>query len=297
MTMPAQPMISIALSMHNAAMTIDCAVRSLLLQTCTDWELLLFDDGSSDDGVDRVHRFADARIRIVSDGRRLGLAARLNQAIDLARGCLFARVDADDIAYPERLERQLAFLQANPEVDLLGSGMMVHADDGRPIGLYPVRENHAEICGRPYAGFYLAHPTWMGKTQWFRRWRYDPTCRRAQDQDLLLRSYAHSKFAVLPEPLAGYRQDALSVQKSLVGRYFFARAIARVAWRDHDYAAGAAAVALQAAKFAADALAISSGLSRRLLPHQAVPFTETEAARWHDVWRSCHQSLDPSCAA
>jgi hypothetical protein len=114
---------------------------------------------------------------------------------------------------------------------------------------------------------------------------------------LLLRSYAHSKFAVLREPLVGYRQDALSVKKSLVARFFLARAIARVAWRDHDYAAGAAAVALQAAKFAADAFAISSGLSRRLLSHQAAPFTETEAARWRDVWRGCHPVLDPPCAA
>lgn len=295
--MPSQPTISIALSMHNAAATIGCAIRSLLLQTFADWELLLFDDGSSDDGVERVRRFADARVRLVSDGQRRGLAARLNQAIDLARGRFLARMDADDVAYPERLERQLAFLQANPEVDLLGSGMMVFADDGRPIGLYPVRESHAEICSRPYSGFYLAHPTWMGKTQWFRRWRYDPVCRKAQDQDLLLRSHAHSRFAVLPEPFTGYRQDAVSVKKSLVGRYFFARAIARVAWRDHDYAAGTAAVVLQAAKLAADAFAISSGLSRQLLPHRAVPFTETEAARWRDVWHSCHQNLEPSCAA
>jgi len=283
--------------MRNAAATIGSALRSLRLQAYGDWELLLLDDGSSDDGVDRARCFADARIRIVSDGRRLGLAARLNQAIDLARGRFLARMDADDVAYPERLERQFAFLQANPEIDLLGSGMMVFADDGRPVGLYPVLETHAEICRRPYSGFYLAHPTWMGRTQWFRRWRYDPTCRRAQDQDLLLRSYAHSKFAVLPEPLAGYRQDALSVKKSLAARYFLARAIAREAWRDHAYAAGAAAVALQAAKFAADAFAISSGLSRRLLPHQAVPFTEAEASRWREVWRNCHQSLEPSCAA
>jgi len=290
------PAISIALSMHNAAATIARAVRSLLTQTFSDWELLLFDDGSTDDSIDRVRALADARIRIASDGRRLGLAARLNQAIDLARGPYIARMDADDIAYPERLERQYAFLKANPDIDLLGSGMMVFGDDGRPIGLYPIRQTHAEICARPYSGFYLAHPTWIGKTQWFRRWRYDPGCRRAQDQDLLLRSYAHSRFAVLPEPLAGYRQDALSVRKSLAGRYSFARAIVRVAWRDHDYAAGAVAVALQAAKFAADAVAIPSGLSRRVLSHQAIPFTASDAARWRDVWRG----TDPdskSCAA
>ena len=297
MTMAAPPAISIALSMFNAAATIERALRSLQLQTCSDWELLLFDDGSTDDSIARVRAIADARIHIVADGQRLGLAARLNQAIDLAHAPLLARMDADDIAYPERLERQRAFLQANPEIDLLGSGMMVFADDGRPIGLYPVRQTHSDICSRPYAGFYLAHPTWMGRTQWFRRWRYDAGCRRAQDQDLLLRSHAHSRFAVLPEPLTGYRQDAVSLKKAMMSRYALAGAFARAAWRDHDYAAGALAVSLQAAKFAYDALAITSGLSGRLLSRRTASGTEDQAARWREVWRATGPSEQPACAA
>ena len=165
---------------------------------------------------------------MVADGQRRGLAARLNQAIELARGRYLARMDADDIAYPERLERQLAFLEAHPEVDLLGSGMMVFADDGHPAGLYNVRTTHAEICARPLSGFYLAHPTWMGRIDWFRKWRYDPVCRKAQDQDLLLRAWRSSRYAALPEPLVGYRQDAFSIRKSWLGRYYFSRAILRV---------------------------------------------------------------------
>lgn len=281
----APPQISIALSMYNAAATIERAVRSLLLQTFGDWELLVFDDGSTDDSVMRVRRFDDPRIRLVSDGRQLGLAARLNLAIELAQGRYLARADADDVVYPERLERQLAFLRAQPQIDLVGSGMMVFADDGRPIGLYPIRETHEAICARPYSGFYLAHPTWMGKTAWFRRWRYDPACRKAQDQDLLLRSYAFSRFAALPEPLIGYRQDSISVSKSLTSRYALARAIVRVSRRDRHYAAGAAALARQAAKFAVDAVAISSGLARRLQSHRSGACSAAQSARWREVWR------------
>jgi glycosyltransferase involved in cell wall biosynthesis len=281
------PTVSIALSMYNAAATIDSALRSVLAQSCADWELILLDDGSMDDSVARARRCADSRFRVVSDGQRRGLAARLNQAIALARGRYLARMDADDIAYPERLERQLAFLEAHRDVDLLGSGMMVFADEGRPAGLYNVRTTHAAICARPLSGFYLAHPTWMGRIEWFRKWQYDPVCRKAQDQDLLLRAWRSSRYAALPEPLVGYRQDALSVRKSWLGRYYFSRAILRVSAREGRLPAGMAAVFMQAAKLALDTAAITTGTAKTLLKHRALPFANSEAERWRSVWAAC----------
>ncbi len=281
------PAVSIALSMHNAARTIEQALRSLLAQSCTDWELILMDDGSSDDGLARAERYADARFRIVVDGQRRGLAARLNQAIELARGRYLARMDADDIAYPERLERQLAFLEAHPEVDLLGAGMMVFGDDGEPTGLYDVRTTHAAICARPLSGFYLAHPTWMGRIEWFRKWRYDPICRKAQDQDLLLRAWRSSRYAALPEPLVGYRQETLSVRKSWLGRYYFSRGLFKLARRDGAWPQAVIGAGMQALKAGADAFAIATSLSRRLLRHRALPFSAQDATRWGEVWRGC----------
>ncbi len=278
------PTVSIALSMHNAARTIEQALRSLLSQSYADWELILMDDGSRDDGLARAQRYADGRFRIVLDGQRRGLAARLNQAIELARGRYLARMDADDIAYPERLERQLAFLEAHPEVDLLGAGMMVFAGDGRPAGVYDVRTTHEAICARPLSGFYLAHPTWMGRIEWFRKWRYDPICRKAQDQDLLLRAWRSSRYAALPEPLVGYRQDALSMRKSWLGRYYFSRAILRVTVSEGRLPAGAAAIVLQLAKLMVDTLAIGTGVAGNLLRHRALPFPSAEADRWRRVW-------------
>jgi glycosyltransferase involved in cell wall biosynthesis len=281
------PEVSIALSMHNAARTIEQALRSLLAQSHTDWELILMDDGSSDDGLARAQRYADGRFRVVVDGQRRGLATRLNQAIELARGRYLARMDADDIAYPERLERQRAFLEAHPEVDLVGAGMMIFAGDGRPAGVYAVRTTHEAICARPLSGFYLAHPTWMGHIGWFRKWRYDPICRKAQDQDLLLRAWRTSRYAALPEPLVGYRQDALSLRKSWLGRYYFSRAILRLTSRERRLPAGVAAVAGQAAKLAVDTFAIGTGLARTLLVHRALAAPNAEAERWRRVWAAC----------
>jgi glycosyltransferase involved in cell wall biosynthesis len=112
------PVITIAMPFYNSAATLELAIRSLLNQSYSDFELLLCDDGSTDHGLEIAHSFDDPRLVCWSDGRRLRLAARLNECIDRARGRYLARMDADDIAYPDRLKRQLAFLETNTEVDL-----------------------------------------------------------------------------------------------------------------------------------------------------------------------------------
>ena len=280
-------MVSIALAMRNSAASIDATLRSLTLQTLQDWELLIFDDGSSDDSVERARRHDDPRIRLFSDNAHRGLAARLNQAIDAARGRVYARMDADDVAYPERLERQLAYLDAHPEVDLLGAQMMVFAGAGKPVGLQPARETHEEICARPYSRFFLPHPTWMGRIEWFRRWRYDESYRRAQDQNLLQRAYASSRFAGLPEPLVGYRDELRSVGKSWRDRWYSSRSILALAGREGKPLRGTFEVCMQGARALIDTLAISTGLARTILRHRAMPFAPRDAARWAEVWAAC----------
>ena len=94
----------------NSAATLELSIRSLLNQSCGDFELLLCDNGSYDQSLAIAHSFDDPRVICLSDGRRLWLAARLNECIDRARGPYLARMDADDIAYPDRLAQQMAFL-------------------------------------------------------------------------------------------------------------------------------------------------------------------------------------------
>jgi glycosyltransferase involved in cell wall biosynthesis len=112
------PLVTVAMPVFNAGRHLRPAVISIILQTFTDWELLVIDDGSSDGAVDDILDLDDARIRILRDGSNRGLAARLNEAIDLARGHYFARMDQDDISYPERLARQVDMLEQSPALDL-----------------------------------------------------------------------------------------------------------------------------------------------------------------------------------
>ena len=89
-----RPAVSVIMSILEGAATIDAAVKSVVCQTFTDWELILIDDGSRDGGADRVAKFNDSRIRIVRHHERKGLACRLNEAVRLARGDIIARMDA-----------------------------------------------------------------------------------------------------------------------------------------------------------------------------------------------------------
>ena len=97
------PLISVLLPVFNAEKTLGAAIRSILLQEFVDWELIILDDGSSDRSLQIAGRFKDSRIRIISDGRNIKLPSRLNHGIRLSKGKYIARMDADDISFPNRL--------------------------------------------------------------------------------------------------------------------------------------------------------------------------------------------------
>jgi len=283
------PLVSVLMPVRNGQATLDLALRSIRGQTYANWELLLIDDGSSDRSVAIARALGDARIRVFEDGQWLGLAPRLNEGIDAAQGRYIARLDADDVAYPERLAAQVDFLEKHPSVDLLGSSAVVFDDAGRALGRFPAPITHSEICRRPWSGFHLPHPTWMGRTQWFRRHRYRSEMNRgAEDQDLLLRSHRTSGFANLPDPLIGYRQDQLSWRKFASGRFQWARAALHEARLRRAYGAIASVISMQTAKGLYETAAITSGLGRRLLRHRAGPISAADVHRWNSVWRALH---------
>lgn len=202
----APPLLTVAMPIYNAGKYLRLATLSIIQQSFSNWELLIVDDGSTDNALSEIADIADPRIIILKDGKNKGLAARLNECIDLARGRYFARMDQDDVSYPERFKQQLGFLNKNPEIDLLAVRAVTIDENDEVTGLFPSALTHAEICAKPWRGFYLPHPTWMGRVEWFRRHRYTiPGPYFCEDQELLLRSYSVSKFAVLDEVLFAYR--------------------------------------------------------------------------------------------
>ncbi len=213
------PVLSVILPVYNGAATLSSALRSVLTQTFEDFEIIMLNDASTDDSLKIANSFQDSRLHIVNGEPNRGLAYRLNQGIELARGHYIARMDQDDICFPDRFACQLEFLENNPDIDLLGSRAVAFRSPSDIIGLMPFRETHEEICARPWQGFYLYHPTWMGRVEWFRRYRYRiPERFLSEDQELLMRSYPESRFACCKEVLLAYRKDGLNVKKTLRAR-------------------------------------------------------------------------------
>lgn len=214
------PLVSIGMPVFNGGPALHVAVRSVLAQTMPDWELLLIDDGSTDGEPDAVAALGDPRIRVVRDGCNKGLSVRLNETIDMARGRYFARMDHDDICHPDRLRAQVAALEARPDIDLLASRCLRVSDGLRFTGYMPFAQHHEDICRRPWLRIPMVHPSWMGRLEWFRRFRYpDPAPYYAEDFELLLRACDTSRFAALPDVLLAYRvRNRIELKKSLRAR-------------------------------------------------------------------------------
>jgi glycosyltransferase involved in cell wall biosynthesis len=279
-----KPVISIAMPFYNSAATLELSIRSLLNQSFDDFELLLCDDGSSDQGLTIARSFTDPRVICWSDGRRRRLAARLNECIDRARGRYVARMDADDIAFSERLAKQVTFLRANPEIDLCGAGAIVFGSQGRPLWRYSPPLEHSSITRAAFRGFPLWHPLWMGRRDWFRQWRYDQNSWLAQDQELLLRSYRKSKFANLPQALLGYRKERVSLRKLFRYKVLHVQHVRRQPGAVAGWQQTLQLLMIAGIRFAANCTSLVPGIEHHLVHQSAKALTEEELAEWSHLW-------------
>lgn len=286
---PATPALTVAMPVYNAGPYLRQAVLSIINQTFTDWELLIIDDASTDGAIESIADIADARIRVVRNARNLGLAATLNIGIDLARGKYFARMDQDDVSYPDRLGRQVAMLDENPDIDLLAVRCVTIDAGNQLLGVVPYAITHEEICARPWRGFYLAHPTWMGRLEWFRRHRYGcPGPYLCEDQELLLRTYRVSRFAIVPEVLFAYRlRERIDWTKAiLTRRKVLAVQIKEfVGLRQWDYVM--LSVATFVGRVAKDVLSVLTSSRMARLKHlPAIEVEAVERQRWLKILES-----------
>jgi glycosyltransferase involved in cell wall biosynthesis len=288
-----QPLVSIGMSVFNCEKTLRSAVQSILDQTYSNWELILIDDGSQDRTVEIAKSFQDDRIKVVTDGQNRQLPIRLNQTIALSRGKYFARMDGDDISYPERLQLQVDYLENHPEIDLLGTSHINFDGNGHATGVADRVLSHAEICARPWSGFSLLHPSWMGKLDWFRNCQYRPDAIRMEDYDLMLRTYQTSRFAALPDILLGYRVGTLSLKKILSSRYNLGITLGNKAIAERNVMF-AYSVLEQIAKSLVETFAVVTGLGVKLLRHRiGRPLQAAELDRWTQIWERCNSDSLP----
>lgn len=197
-------LLTVGLPFFNNATTILSSVRSVLAQSFEDWKLILLDDGSTDGSLDLVRQIDEPRIVVISDGRNTGLATRLNQLADRAASPFLARMDADDMMHPHRLEYGVAALEANSAPGLVFSdAISVDAYDN-PTGYR--RSLIAPSLSSYFRSSPYIHPTLLAQTEWFRSHRYDPSYRRCQDQELWVRTLGQQPVVSVGKPLLYLRE-------------------------------------------------------------------------------------------
>ena len=272
------PLVSVGIPFFNAQPYLLDAIRSIFSQTFTNWELILLDDGSTDKSLEIARTINDSRIRVFSDGRNKKLAARLNQIIDLARGEYVARMDADDLCSPERIEKQLELFQKNPKLDVVGTGMIYLDRNDIPLGISLAPLSHAEICKNPACSFELCHPSVMAKKSWYEKNRYDETLPLSQDYELWLRSYPKSMFANISTPLCYYRiGSSFSLQKQFKDRRTVAGIISEYYKKENNLGKASFYSLIQYLKIAAETTFCLMGAKKRLLSRRYSQLTVAEA--------------------
>ncbi len=191
---------------YNAAAFISDTLDSILCQTEPDFELLVLDDHSTDGTADIVRALQDDRVRLNVNPVNLGLPTNINIGLAMARGDYIARIDHDDVALPDRLRLQSAFLDQNPDVAVLG-GQIEHFQDSMGIASFPLED--AGIKARLlHGGNWMANTTTMFRLDFVRRhWLcYDPNLYTNDDLGFIFDCMcAGGRFANLPQVLTRYR--------------------------------------------------------------------------------------------
>lgn len=210
------PVISVLVPVWGSMPYVIKAVESILNQSFRDFELLIVDDKGPDDSIAQLQKYtSDPRVRILDNGVNRGFSGAMNHGLEVARGEFIAALDADDIALPNRLEAQLAYLRAHPEVGILGTAA-VHITPDDTL-LEPHRQPISDHAVRFQQLFMPAmyHSSTMLRRSLVEQHkaRYTTTLSLASDMDFWSQLGRHAAFVNLPEPLIYYRINPNGLSK------------------------------------------------------------------------------------
>lgn len=200
----ATPRVSVLLPVYNACHTLPASVASILRQDYQDFEIVAVDDASTDGSRDLLRAINDPRVRVIENATNRGVAYALNRAIDLARGEYLARMDADDISSPERLSRQVALLDADRSIGVLGTYVRTFGGRAR---VWKMPTTHEAISLHLLFYSCILHPTVMMRSQAVASLQgpYRENTVPAEDYDLWTRLIHRTRFANIAQVLLDYR--------------------------------------------------------------------------------------------
>ena len=199
-----EPLISILIPVYNAAEYLRSSVKSILFQTYTNMEILIIDDGSTDECMASIANLNDSRIHIITQ-ENTGKSAAINNALQAVKGKYYCIQDADDISHPNRIKRQVECMEANPELAAVFTGHNIILNKRRLAPRFSGK--NIEQCRNDIEQMRMpAHdPTGMFRMSMVSKLRYDPALRIGQGVDYILRVGEMCPMVVLGECLYSYR--------------------------------------------------------------------------------------------
>jgi putative sugar O-methyltransferase len=224
--------VTVIMAVRNGAATVQAAVQSLLSQTYRDWDLLIIDDGSTDQTASILESLAqrDPRVRFISSPTCQGRAAARNRGWRLSQSELIAILDADDFCLPERLHCQVEFFQIQPETDVLGTAVELLDTEGRGLGFFCPPTSHEALVSQMYRHNPFVHSSVMMRRRFLEQVNgYDERLRRAEDIDLWLRGYRRFRYRNLERVLVRYTVPA---KQTLSSCLYSSYVLASSAWRE-----------------------------------------------------------------
>ena len=204
--------VSVVMPVFNAGRYLPLAIESVLAQTLRDIELICVDDGSTDGSPEVLQTYAarDARVLVLQNERNMGEPTTRNKGMAVASGEYIAIQDADDVSLPQRLERQIAFLEATPSISILGAAMLVVDEHEAAIRYWPAYESDVVLRCQLLVMNPLAHPSVVLRRHVIEEiGGYQESLAAAVDYELWVRAASVCKFANLPEVLVRYRQHSM----------------------------------------------------------------------------------------
>lgn len=201
--------VTVLMPVYNGEQYLREAIDSILGQTFSDFDLLIINDGSTDNSVKIVSSYKDPRIKLIHNTSNLGLIATLNKGLDLAQGRYIARMDCDDISMPERLSKQVSFLDAHPEIGICGTWIRTIGESNGEVHRYPTEPDRI-ACELLFESS-LAHPTVMMRTAFLKQnGLYFEEYLFAEDYRMWIRASRVGKLANIGEVLLHYRTSSAS---------------------------------------------------------------------------------------
>ena len=197
------PKVTVLMSVYNGEKYLREAIDSILNQTFMDFEFLIVNDGSADSTVEILQSYDDPRIKIINNVENIGLTKSLNKGLGMAKGEYIARMDADDISFQNRLEKQIDFIEQNPQVAVVGGPVVRINNHGVPFGTsrYPLQDQQIKETLLS-SGCCIAHPTALILTKALHAvGGYRKAFLNAQDYDLWLRLADNYELANLSDPV------------------------------------------------------------------------------------------------